>query len=442
MFYQRVLSLSSRGAHVATVPSPLADRFGRRRAFLGAVVVFTVASMLCGLAPGPALLVVARVLQAVGAAALVPASLALVLQSFPRERIPAAVAIWGAIGAVAGAAGPTLGALVVENLDWRWAFFVNLPVGMVSFALGSKVLPEGRERNPGPLPDPFGVVLLVAGMSLAAFAIVRTERWGWLDPRPASTMVVAIALLGAFVWRCATVAHPLLDLELFRAPAFRWANLATVLFAVGFNAMFLGNVLFLTQVWGYSILRAGGAIAVGPSIVAVTAPFLGRLAGRVGQRTLLIPGGMIWAAGGLHLLVRATTQPHYLAHFLPTTCLTALGVAFILPQLSSVAVQGLPPDRFGAGSAVTQSMRNLGGTLGVSLVVAITAAAAASASDDPLNAFHRVWLLVASCGAAVTLLRIRLPRRNAAIHSTALPRSAPPSAPAATPDPVIKEVPA
>ena len=127
----------------------LADRVGRRRTFLTAVVVFTLASMLCGLAPTAGLLVAARVLQAVGAAALVPSSLALVLQTFPSEKVPVAVAIWGAIGAVAGAFGPTLGALVVENFGWRWAFFINLPVGIVSFALGTAGAPRGAGGEPG-----------------------------------------------------------------------------------------------------------------------------------------------------------------------------------------------------------------------------------------------------------------------------------------------------
>src|SRR6478735_10942242 len=141
----------------------LADRVGRRKMFLVGVVVFTTGSMLCGLSPTVGVLIGAEMLEAVGAAILVPASLALVLQTFPRSKVPMAVAIWGAIGAVAGATGPTLGALVVSNLSWRWAFFINLPVGLVSFFLGRAVLPEGREAHPGRLPDPLGVVVLAAG---------------------------------------------------------------------------------------------------------------------------------------------------------------------------------------------------------------------------------------------------------------------------------------
>ena len=229
------------------------------------------------------------------AAALVPSSLALVLQTFPRHKIPVAVAIWGAVGAVAGAAGPTLGALVIENLGWRWAFYINLPVGIVSFVLGRRVLPEWREQNPGRLPDAASVALLTAGLALAAYGIVQTEKWGWGSGRFVLFEFVAAALVALFVRRSSTVTNPVLDLTLFESQSFRWANAATIVFATGFSAMFLGNVLFLTSVWHYSILRAGLAISVGPLIVAVTAPLFGRLAGRVGQRRLLIPGGLVWA---------------------------------------------------------------------------------------------------------------------------------------------------
>jgi EmrB/QacA subfamily drug resistance transporter len=387
----------------------LADRLGRRKVFLAAVVLFTVASMLCGIAPNPPLLVLARILQSVGAAALVPASLALVLQTFPREKVPVAVAIWGAIAAVAGAAGPTLGALVVENFGWRWAFYINLPVGIFSFVMGRRVLPEWRESNPGRLPDPGGVVLLASGLALAAFAIVQTDEWGWLDTRVLAAAGVSVVLVGAFVWRCRAVSNPLLDLRLFRSPSFRWANTGLLVFSIGFNAMFLGNVLFLTQVWGYSVLKAGLAIAVGPSIVAATAPFLGRLAGRIGQRRLLVPGGLVWASGGVYLMLVAETTPDYVGAYLPAVVLTGLGVALCLPQLSSAAVQGLPPEQFGSGSAVTQAVRNLGATFGVALVLAFVADIT---PDTALDSFHRAWWVLIVSGLAVTATALRLPIRR------------------------------
>ncbi|HEY4332252.1 MAG TPA: DHA2 family efflux MFS transporter permease subunit [Ilumatobacteraceae bacterium] len=390
----------------------LADRVGRRKMFLIGVIVFTAGSMLCGLAPSVGLLIVAEMLEAVGAAILVPASLALVLQTFPRAKIPVAVAIWGAIGAVAGAAGPTLGALVVSNLSWRWAFYINLPVGLVSFFFGRTVLPEGREANPGRLPDPFGVLLLAGGIALVTYAIVETNTWGWASARFVITLVLAAVSLAAFVVRCRRVANPVIHLGLFRANNFRWANAAMIVFAIGFNAMFLGNVLFLTRVWGYTILRAGLAISLGPLIVALTAPRFGKLAGRIGQRPLLMPGGLLWGLGGLYLIIRATTTPDYLGVYLPAIICTGLGVALCLPQLSSAAVQGLPVDQFGSGSAVGQAVRNLGSTFGVALVVAFTTGLTAL---NALDGFHHVWWLLVSCGGLVSLLSSRLVRIKAPV---------------------------
>jgi EmrB/QacA subfamily drug resistance transporter len=399
----------------------LADRVGRRRMFLIGVVVFTGGSMLCGLAPSVEFLIAAEALEAVGAAILVPSSLALVLQTFPREKVPVAVAIWGAIGAVAGAAGPTLGALVVDSLSWRWAFYINLPVGIVSFVLGRAVLPEGRETNPSRIPDPLSIGLLVAGMALTTYAIVQTNTWGWASARFAAVIVLAIALLVVFVRRSDRVPHPLLDLALFEASNFRWANAGMVVFAVGFNAMFLGNVLFLTTVWGYSILRAGLCLAVGPLIVAATAPWFGKLAGRIGQRRLLVPGGLLWAASAVYLLVRASTTPDYLGVYLPAVVLSGFGVSLCLPQLSSAAVQGLPPDQFGSGSAVGQAVRYLGATLGVALVIAFTTGITESSA---LDSFHHVWLLLAACGLAVSLLSTRLVRLAAPVAPELAARAA------------------
>ncbi|HEX4492792.1 MAG TPA: MFS transporter [Acidimicrobiia bacterium] len=385
----------------------IADRVGRRKMFLIGVVVFTVGSMLCGLAPTVGVLIGAEVLEAVGAAILIPASLALVLQSFPRERLPVAVAIWGAIGAAAGAAGPVLGAVIVDGLSWRWAFFLNLPVGIVSLLLARVVLPEGREARPGRLPDPLGVVLVTAGVALLTYAIVQTNAWGWRSWGFVIAALAGIALVGLFVLRCRRVDNPLIHLNLFAVRNFRWAGSATLVYAIGFNAMFLGNVLFMTEVWHYSILKAGLGLSVGPAIVALTAPRFGRLAARYGQRVLLVPGGLVWAFGGALLMLRATSHADYVGVFLPAITFTALGVALVLPQLSSAAVQGLPIDQFGAGSAVVSAMRYLGSTFGVALVIAFTTVVGRSLTTHD---FHRVWWLLIGCGLTVSLFASRLVR--------------------------------
>jgi EmrB/QacA subfamily drug resistance transporter len=389
----------------------LADRVGRRKMFLIGVVVFTLGSMLCGLAPTVGVLIGAEVLEAVGAAILVPASLALVLQSFPRDRLPVAVAIWGAIGAAAGAAGPALGAGIVSWLNWRWAFFLNLPVGIVSLVLGRMVLPEGREANPGRLPDPIGVGIVAAGVGLLTYAIIKTNDWGWTSPTFIAVALVGIALLGLFVVRSRSVTNPVIHLGMFGVRNFRWAGSAMLVYAIGFNAMFLGNILFLTTVWRYSILKAGLAMCVGPAIVAVTAPRFGKLAARFGQRALLIPGGLVWAGGGLLFLARATTTPNYVGVFLPAMVCTAFGVALCLPQLSSAAVQGLPIDQFAAGSAVVSAMRYVGSTFGVALVIAFTTA---SGVRPTLDDFRHVWWILVVSGVIVSLFSVRLRRRAVA----------------------------
>jgi EmrB/QacA subfamily drug resistance transporter len=395
----------------------LADRIGRRKTFLSAVVLFTLASMLCGAASSVNLLILARVLQALGAAALVPSSLALVLQTFPRAKIPMAVAIWGAVGAVAGAVGPTLGALVVQHAGWRWAFYINLPVGLFSLFLGQKVLPEGRESKPGRFPDPLSIGLLVSGLGSMAYAIVQTDEWGWSSPQFLGTFAASVVLVVGFVLRCAAVDNPLFDLRLFKAPSFRWANLAMLVYSIGFSAMFLGNILFFTRVWHYSILQSGMAVSVGPLIVATTAPLFGRLAGRIGQRKLLIPGGLVWASSGLFLLLRASSTPDYLGSYLPAIFLSGFGVALCLPQLSSVSVQSLPADSFGSGSAVNQAVRNLGSTLGVALVIAFTSQAA---HDNAIEGFRQIWFLLAASGGIVSALSLLLPRPVAASAARSL----------------------
>jgi Na+/melibiose symporter-like transporter len=237
--------------------------------------------------------------------------------------------------------------------------------------------------------------------------MVQTDQWGWVGPRTMTAVAVGAALLLAFIARARRVPNPVLRLELFRNRDFAWANIAALIFAVGFNAMFLSNVLFLTTVWNYSILRAGVAIALGPAIVALTAPKFGRLAGRIGQRALLIPGGFVYGIGGLLLLARVGPDPSYMTEYLPSVVCTALGVAMCFPQFSSAAAATLPADQYGSGSAVVQATRYLGGSFGIALVIAFTGTRAG------IDGFRLAWILIATVGLAVSLASTRLTRRNA-----------------------------
>ncbi|HEV8574770.1 MAG TPA: DHA2 family efflux MFS transporter permease subunit, partial [Dehalococcoidia bacterium] len=349
----------------------LADRVGRRKVFFAGVVIFTVSSALAGSAPSAATLIGARVIQAVGAAALLPSSLALVLGEFPREKRATAVGIWGAVGALAAATGPTLGALIIDAASWRLAFFVNLPIGALTIFLGSRLIRESKDPDAAQRQDLLGIPLLIAGVGALALGIVQSDEWGWAGTRTLAAFAVSAVILPLFILRSATYHSPALDLTLFRNRNFRMANLATASFGIAFAAMFLGTVLFLTNVWQYSILEAGLLIAPGPFIAGVVAGPAGRAADRIGHRPMLVAGGLIFAAANVWRVLGTDLEREVWNLWIPSLILTGIGVGLTLPTLSSAAVHGLAPNRFAVGSAVNQTVRQLGSVLGVALVIAL-----------------------------------------------------------------------
>ena len=324
----------------------IADRVGHRRSFLAGSALFTVASMVCGLAPTAELLIAGRIVQAVGGATLIPASLALVMRAYPRHELPRAVAIWGAAGAVAGALGPTLGAAVVEGLGWRWAFFINLPVGAYTIIAGRRTLAESSDPDTA-VPAVLGVVLVASAAGAISYAVVETETNGWWSRATVGWFAFGALLVAVFVAHQRRTIAPVLDLDLFRIRNVAWSDLAGLVFGVAFSAMFLASILFLTSVWGWTVLEAGFGVAPGPALVAILAPRLGSLAGRIGQRPILVAGALAYAAGGLWRVVALGPDVDYVVDYFPSMLLTGFGVACIWPQLSSAVAQALPPNRAG-----------------------------------------------------------------------------------------------
>jgi EmrB/QacA subfamily drug resistance transporter len=386
-----------------------ADRHGLRRVFFAGLATFTLGSALCGLAPTIGLLIAGRVLQGVGAAFTLPSSVGLLLATVPLQRRSQTVALWGGVGALAVATGPSLGSLIVTHAGWRWAFYVNLPVGLVAWLWGRRVLP-----NPAPAPDAtsarpdyLGALILSLSMASATFAISQVEAWGMRDPRVWLAAVIGPALALFFVRRSKAHPAPVLDLSLFRVRAFAVANLATLVYAMGFFAMLLGNILFLTDVWGYSILHAGLAVTPGPLVVAIVSGFAGRAAARVGFRAVLLPGAACFAAGLLWFAILVGPEPAFLEQWLPGTLLIGLGIGLTFPVLSAAALSSLSADRFGVGSAVNQTARQVGGAIGVALLVAILGVP--DSRDEALRHFQHLWLYGAGMavlsGAIATLLR-------------------------------------
>lgn len=380
----------------------LADRFGHKRVFLIGIAGFTAASLLCALAPSLGLLIAFRVLQGIGAALIAPTSLALVLDAFPVERRAAGVGLWGAAAAAAAAVGPTLGGALVELSDWRLVFLVNLPIGAAIVLLGRGALSE-RPRLDSRLPDLPGALMLAVGLALVTMGIVEGNDWGWTAPSTLGCFVASAVLLAGMVWRSRTHPRPIVEPALFAHRSFRLGNLGTLLFAAAFFSLILGNVVFLTSIWGYTVLQAGAATLPGPALSTVFAGPAGRLADRFGHRAVIVPGTLFFAAGVM-VLRSAGATPDWLGLWLPGACLTGIGIGLAFPTLGSAAVRDVPDDRFATAGAVNAAFRQVGAVLGTALLVAIVGEPAGlEAALDAADNAYLFSVLAALVAAGVTL---------------------------------------
>lgn len=372
----------------------LADRFGHKRIFLIGIGVFTVASLLCAVAPSLGALIGARVLQGVGAALIAPTSLAIVLDSFPSERRALGVGLWGAAAAAAAAVGPTLGGALVELSDWRLVFLVNLPLGAAILWAGARLLRE-RERLDSRLPDLPGAALLAAALALLTLGIIEGDDWGWTSAGVLGSFAAAALALGAVAARSLRHPRPIVEPELFADRAFRTGNLGTLLFSAAFFSVILGNVLFLTSVWGYSVLTAGLATLPAPVWTTIVSGPAGRLADRFGHRAVVVPGALVFAVGVM-VLRSAGAEPDYVGVWLPGATLTGIGVGLAFPTLGAAAVRDVPGDRFATASAVNAAFRQIGAVLGTAILVAIVGDPPTVA--DALAVADRAYLFAAIAG--------------------------------------------
>jgi EmrB/QacA subfamily drug resistance transporter len=412
----------------------IGDLLGRRRLFNIGLVAFVAASVLCGLAQSVPFLVGARVLQAAGGAALVPSSLALLLPEFPPERRATATALWGATGAVAAACGPTIGALLVEWQSWRWVFYVNVPIGLTALAFSSRVLIEHRAPGKAALPDPVGVVLLIAAVGAISLGIIEgpAQNWGWGSPRVIGSFGGGVVLLGLFIVRSVRRRDPVFDLSLFRVRSFAAANGGTLLFACAFYALILCNIEFLTGVWRYDILKAGLALTPTPVAAFIIAPLAGRLADRFGQRLVAVPGTLLFALGCAMFASRTTIHADYVGAWLPAAIPAGIGIGIVFASFGSAAVAELPPAQFATGSAINSANRQVGAVLGVSVLVAVLGTPTAA---EAIDRFHHAWLLMAGSGVGSALCAVAL-GRVVVRDPTQQPGSAP--TPTAPPRPAAK----
>ncbi|HET6910028.1 MAG TPA: MFS transporter [Mycobacteriales bacterium] len=370
----------------------LADRYGRLAGFLAGLALFTAASAACAFSQDLWSLVAFRGLQAVGAAALTPTSLGLLLAATPNAGKVRAVRIWAAIGALAAAFGPVVGGLLVQA-SWRWVFLVNIPVGLVGLVAARRYVPDSRDLAVERIPDLLGALFIVVGVGALALALVKGPAWGWWSAGVLTSWVVAGIGLVTFWLRSGRHDLPVVELALLRVRAFAWSNVTAVLFNLAFGAGLLAMVLWLQDVWHYSAIRTGLAIAPGPLMVPVFTAVAQRLARRAPSGVLAAIGCLLFGAGTLIGSLLVGASPSYAAEILPGWLIGGAGVGFAFPTIMSAATADLPPARSATGSAVVSMSRQLGLVLGVSIFVAIVGSPSGYAALH--HAFQHAWWAMA-----------------------------------------------
>jgi len=387
-----------------------ADRVGRRRLFIAGLAVFGAGSLLCGLAPGVAALIAARVIQAIGAGLMVPASLSLLLAAVPAPARARAIGTWSALGALGAALGPVIGGALVQ-LSWRWVFWINLPVALVTILLARRVVPESKDDHAAGRPDLVGAALLAAAVGLIALALVKAPDWGWGSARFIGLLLASLACGAGMVARSRRHHSPVIELGLLRSRTFSGTFAASILYYAAFGAFVLNAVEFLTGVWHYSAVQAGLAIAPGPLMVLpfarVVAP---RLAARLGgPGRVAVIGCAVNAGAQLLWLAQIQVEPAYLTHLLPAQLLGGAGVGLAIPSLLGAGSASLPPAHFGTGSGILNMARQVGTVLGVASLVAILSRVV---PGDPLAAYrHGLVLIIAFFAASGVVSAVLLTAR-------------------------------
>lgn len=379
------------------------DRFGRKRVFQVGLVIFGAGSALCSVAPSLELLVVFRMMQAVGGSMLTPNTLSIISNVFTdrRERA-AAIGIWGGVSGLSTAAGPILGGVLIEVADWRAVFWVNLPIVIAAFVLTSRFVPESRAEQRRRF-DPIGQVLAMAALGTLTYAIIEGPSQGWSSALVLGGFAAAAVSLVAFLVVESRCAQPLLELRFFRSPPFSGATAIAVLaFFVLAGWLFI-NTLYLQEVRGDSALVAGLSTAPATLVIAVVAPLTGRLVGRSGARIPLVGSGLFLAAGTAVLIFDTPVTDYWILAV--GYLLLGIGFGMVNPPISNTAISGMPPAQAGTASAVASTARQVGGTLGVAILGSVVtsrfhAELATRLSRLTLPGSQKAHLLHAGLGAS------------------------------------------
>ncbi|MER5873633.1 MFS transporter [Streptomyces sp. NPDC002044] len=378
-----------------------ADRIGRRKVFVAGLVLFTLGSLLCSLAPSLDWLIVFRMVQAVGGAMLNPVAMSIITNTFTEPAARArAIGVWGAVAGVSMAAGPLIGGVMVDSVGWRSIFWLNLPIGVAALVLTLRHIPESRAARPR-RPDPVGQVLVMALLGSVTYGIIEAPAVGWGSPLIVGCGVVAVAsLVGLLVYEPRRE-EPLVDLRFFRSAPFSGATVIAVSAFAGLSGFLFLNTLYLQDVRGLGALEAGLYMLPMATLTFLFAPLSGRLVATRGPRLPLLVAGVTMSASGLLFAVfeAETSTPLLFAGYM----LFGLGFGMVNAPVTNTAVSGMPRSQAGVAAAIASTSRQTGGTLGVAVVGSVLASGMGHGSDFA-EATGPAWWIITACGLIVLVV--------------------------------------
>ena len=393
-----------------------ADLLGRRRIFLIGIVVFTISSLLAGLAWSEASLIGARAFQGLGAAVITPAALSILSTTFTegRER-NIALGVWGAVGGFGAAAGVLMGGILTSALSWSWIFFVNVPVGIAAFLLTPVLLRESRDASVKSF-DALGAVLVTAGLSSFVYAITQAGTNGWTSAKTLSFFAAATVLLVGFVAWELRHSEPLMRIGILRIKTVTGANVAGFILGTATFSLFLMLTLYMQDVLGYSPMRTGLAYLAVAGTAIFTSAIAAQLVTRIGVKPALLIG-MVSLTAGLLYFTQVSVHGSYLGDLLPGFLLIAVGLGFSFVPISIAALAGIEPHEAGLASGLINTTQQIGGAVGIAALSTIATtrttdalAGGATKSSALVTGFHGAFwagVIIAAVGvvAAFTLIR-------------------------------------
>lgn len=391
------------GAATLVPGEALTRRAGARATLLTGTAAFTVASIGGALATSVGFLMVARIAQALASSLIVPAGAALVYREFPASKRGIAVTTSAAIGAVGAATGPALGGMLIDLGSWRWTFWLNVPLGILGFVVVRSVIDRDARDRSIRLPDGLGSLLMMLGMGALVLALVQSPGWGWTDARTLLSLGTGVALLVWLVTRSLHHPRPLLQLVLVGDRAFAQGTTGIMLFSVSFFGFLLISTLFLTDVWDLTIRRAGlltAPIFAATALASITA---GRLAARHGYRPVLVAGGGLWGCGTIAMALALGGEPST-SRWLACITVVGLGSGLLWGSMMAVSTATLPNASMAAGLSLSQTVQNLGSTLGIA--TAVTALGATTAGR--LGSLPALWVASAIATAIAVAICARV----------------------------------